>query len=292
MYKTKKSYLGIKKINHYFLENNVHKTAQMRYPVAKSIPLPRNVEGIITNEIGRFSPQRTRDLNGPVIVSQTSGKVMPLFQIERTKTCFDPRVASFDCMSAVNLNSSMQTNVPYPFSSKGKSTHLNMPGGQWESKNKFISEDMQKAHSYNMKKKKEGMRMFHTLTNNYDLSSSFFTRRASSDSKQSKKEIGEVKLTLRQKLQKAITEYGTTVIVFHVGISLVSLGTCYILVSRYVSRFCVVHVFININCCIESIYSVIKASANDLVIYAPKLYKVSGNDDSTRKINATRKDLL
>ncbi|CAH0556513.1 unnamed protein product [Brassicogethes aeneus] len=34
-----------------------------------------------------------------------------------------------------------------------------------------------------------------------------------------------------QKLKKAVTEYGTTVIVFHVGISLISLGTSYLLVS-------------------------------------------------------------
>ncbi|KAL1513892.1 hypothetical protein ABEB36_003232 [Hypothenemus hampei] len=38
-------------------------------------------------------------------------------------------------------------------------------------------------------------------------------------------------LTPRQKLKKAIAEYGTTVIVFHISISLISLGTCYLLVS-------------------------------------------------------------
>ncbi|XP_044267947.1 protein FAM210B, mitochondrial-like [Tribolium madens] len=37
--------------------------------------------------------------------------------------------------------------------------------------------------------------------------------------------------SVRQKLQKAVAEYGSTVIVFHVGISLVSLGVCYVLVS-------------------------------------------------------------
>ncbi|KAJ8951870.1 hypothetical protein NQ318_019846 [Aromia moschata] len=38
-------------------------------------------------------------------------------------------------------------------------------------------------------------------------------------------------LTTREKLRKAVKEYGATVIVFHVGISLASLGTCYLLVS-------------------------------------------------------------
>lgn len=40
-------------------------------------------------------------------------------------------------------------------------------------------------------------------------------------------------LSLRDKLKKAVAEYGSTVIIFHVTISLVSLGTCYLLVSRY-----------------------------------------------------------
>lgn len=42
----------------------------------------------------------------------------------------------------------------------------------------------------------------------------------------------ELQLTPRQKLQRAVKEYGATVIVFHVTISLASLGICYLLVSR------------------------------------------------------------
>lgn len=38
-------------------------------------------------------------------------------------------------------------------------------------------------------------------------------------------------LSKKEKLKKAVKEYGSTVIVFHVGISLISLGTCYLLVS-------------------------------------------------------------
>ncbi|KAK8374696.1 hypothetical protein O3P69_010534 [Scylla paramamosain] len=41
----------------------------------------------------------------------------------------------------------------------------------------------------------------------------------------------ELQLTPRQKLQRAVKEYGATVIVFHVMISLASLGICYLLVS-------------------------------------------------------------
>lgn len=42
----------------------------------------------------------------------------------------------------------------------------------------------------------------------------------------------KTQLSSGQKLQRAVKEYGTTVIVFHVTISLASLGICYLLVSR------------------------------------------------------------
>lgn len=44
----------------------------------------------------------------------------------------------------------------------------------------------------------------------------------------------EPPMSAKEKLKKAVKDYGSTVIVFHVTISLLSLGGCYILVSRYV----------------------------------------------------------
>lgn len=41
-------------------------------------------------------------------------------------------------------------------------------------------------------------------------------------------------LSSKEKFKKAVKEYGSTVIVFHVTISLLSLGACYLLVSGYV----------------------------------------------------------
>lgn len=49
---------------------------------------------------------------------------------------------------------------------------------------------------------------------------------------ESKDQVKPEKETGRSKLKKAVKEYGTTVVVFHVGISLISLGICYTLVSR------------------------------------------------------------
>lgn len=42
-----------------------------------------------------------------------------------------------------------------------------------------------------------------------------------------------VKLSNKDRLKRAVKEYGSTVIVFHVGISLISLGSFYLAVSRY-----------------------------------------------------------
>lgn len=53
-----------------------------------------------------------------------------------------------------------------------------------------------------------------------------------SQAAQARGESPEAVLTSRQKLQRAVKEYGATVIVFHVTISLASLGICYLLVSR------------------------------------------------------------
>ena len=42
------------------------------------------------------------------------------------------------------------------------------------------------------------------------------------------------KLTLKERLKSVVQEYGTTAIVFHVSISLTSLGLCYAAVKRFV----------------------------------------------------------
>lgn len=42
-------------------------------------------------------------------------------------------------------------------------------------------------------------------------------------------------MSTKEKMKKAVKEYGSTVVVFHVTISLFSLGACYLLISRYVN---------------------------------------------------------
>lgn len=50
----------------------------------------------------------------------------------------------------------------------------------------------------------------------------------------STEESDHKKLSTKEKLKKAVKEYGSTVIIFHVTISMISLGSCYLLISRYV----------------------------------------------------------
>lgn len=60
------------------------------------------------------------------------------------------------------------------------------------------------------------------------------TRNMSTEAESPLGTSGTTKLTTKEKLKKAVKEYGSTVIVFHVSISILSLGSCYLLMSRYV----------------------------------------------------------
>jgi len=46
--------------------------------------------------------------------------------------------------------------------------------------------------------------------------------------------INDNKLSHKDILKHAVKEYGVTVIIFHIGIALLSLGGCYLVVTRYV----------------------------------------------------------
>lgn len=141
----------------------LHVTSIHRYPNAPTLPLPNNVSEIFANETGRFTPERARDIASPILIygmnkvtanknnsfsfSSFSGNE-EMFNGQRNFLTVheDTHVDSYDCSGAISLNGSMQSNVPKPFCSTGKSTHFNMPGGQWAKDSKYIAEDMQKSH--------------------------------------------------------------------------------------------------------------------------------------------------
>lgn len=75
-----------------------------------------------------------------------------------------------------------------------------------------------------------------TLHNYKVQSLCFYSSQFQLENKETKKNNdtvtkADINLSRKEKLQKAVKEYGSTVIIFHVGISLISLGTCYLLVS-------------------------------------------------------------
>lgn len=145
----------------------------------------------------------------------------------------DSHVQSYDCFGAVSLNCSMQTNVPKPFNSTGKCTYLSMPGSQWARDGKYIAEDMQKSHFkfQPLKHNNKNAVFLNSLIQirNYTTTRSDAIKGSETDSPKTEKpkEI----ISKREKFKMLVKDYGKTLTVFHVGISLMSLGACYAAVS-------------------------------------------------------------
>lgn len=153
----------------------IHVSGVRCYPQAPKLPLPGNVCEIFGNETGRFTPERSRDIATPVMLygsgsSEQQNSINTKLEMT-TNIVGDAHVASYDCFGAVSLSSSMQSTVPKPYSSAGKSTHLNMPGGQWSGNGKYIAEFMQKSHYAVLKHdlylrgNKNGEKFFHCVYN-------------------------------------------------------------------------------------------------------------------------------
>lgn len=126
----------------------MHITSSLKFPQAAALKLPTNVVDINASEMGRFSPLRARDITGPVINSYYTKKDHNYSKIDVTIQS-DPHTNKYDCRGAVNLSSSMQSNVPTPFT--GNHTHLNMPGSQWGQGYKYLSDHLHSAHYLNLR---------------------------------------------------------------------------------------------------------------------------------------------
>lgn len=126
----------------------VHVSCANKFPQAAALKLPTNVVDINAAEMGRFSPQRERDISGPVINSYYEKQQDHYSGIDITVQA-DPHFNKYDCRGAVSLSSSMQSNVPSPFS--GNHTHLNMPGSQWGQGHKYLSDHLHSAHYLTMR---------------------------------------------------------------------------------------------------------------------------------------------
>ncbi|XP_014218363.1 uncharacterized protein LOC106646753 [Copidosoma floridanum] len=230
----------------------LHASTVRQYPEAPRLTLPCNVSEIFNTETSRFAPERTRDIAAPVFLfnSKINNQSWSYFAIRNKHQ--DSHVDSYDCFGTVSLNGAMQTNVPKPFCSAGKATYLNMPGGQWSRDGKYLAEDMAKSHFcvHKMRHfKRSGIldgAISDSLTiRGYATSTRGTSRNGATDAKQvSTSKTGSdgakpgkidqkswLKMSKAERLNIIIRDYGRTVIVFHVGISLVSLGIFYGLVS-------------------------------------------------------------
>lgn len=226
--------------------------------------MPHNID---PTESTRFSPQRARDISSSAIATDMWHR----FDITVDATHdqinqSDPHVNSYDCRGAVNLNSSMQSNVPSPFGGMHKFTHLNMPGGQWEQGIKWLSHDLNSSHYTTLRREarkrwtndrddNKGIFPQHTFGSSNILNAvnarnnplfarvnanrlmviakrHFSGQTTGAERKPGEEEKGAEALSGKEKLKRAVKDYGVTVIVFHVSMSLASLGFCYQMVAR------------------------------------------------------------
>ncbi|XP_066587209.1 uncharacterized protein [Prorops nasuta] len=224
--------------------NAFHLTGVRRYPETPVLPLPINVSEIFANETGRFTPERSRDIAAPTFLYSANGNGrctnLQQTQHQNFTRVQDSHVDSYDCFGAVSLNGTMQSNVPTPFCSKGKSMHLNMPGGQWARDGKYIAEDMQKSHYRTYVFDKKASRIF--FNKNGSAATNIILKKLQlfydpklqlclMYSTSSEPQAAEIKQLKRERLKQLLKECGAIAAIFHVTISLISLGTIYAALS-------------------------------------------------------------
>ncbi|EDW12389.2 uncharacterized protein LOC6576971 isoform X1 [Drosophila mojavensis] len=222
-----------------------------------ALPLPHNVDAAETT---RFSPQRSRDMSDNIMtmshapistIDITTDNTMTISQ--DSSSLQDPHVQSYDCFGAVSLNAVMQSNVPTPFGGMHKFSHLNMPGGQWSQEYKFTSQNMHNSHYRSLRDSTRADWVTYDQNATMPVAghSQGFRRCYSTQAKPSQPPTAVAattgsaapstptatttpapeQLSKKEQLKKMFKEYGATIVVFHVGISLLSLGGFYVLVS-------------------------------------------------------------
>lgn len=255
--------------------SQMHLAVQREYPTAERLPLPPNIDATEAARFSplrnRDITSSEISVHHKIIgIDVTLDQLKPEVKMESVEFD-DPHLGSYDRHSSVNLSSVMQSTVPEPLGGNNKFTHLNMPGGSWSQQTKYLSHELNSNHYTQLRQDirsewsqysqegQKGSRMsamnsvftcsllkpnclidhqpFLTINKRFiSLSSKNFNEQALKTPGESE-EKPPVKESAQSKLKKAVKEYGSTVIVFHVGISLISLGVSYLLVSRYVNFY-------------------------------------------------------
>ncbi|KAH8395480.1 hypothetical protein KR215_008215 [Drosophila sulfurigaster] len=207
---------------------------------APALPLPNNVDAAETT---RFSPQRSRDISDNIMVISHSPISMIDITTDNTmmnstwrdaSTVQDLHVQSYDCFGAVSLNAVMQSNVPSPFGGMHKFSHLNMPGGQWSQEYKFTSQNMHSSHYRSLRESTRADWVAYDQNATVGMNVPPTTATSAIGTQTPQQQSGEA-LSKKDQLKRAFKDYGATIVAFHVGISLISLGGFYMLISSGVN---------------------------------------------------------
>ncbi|KAL7739584.1 hypothetical protein ACLKA6_002161 [Drosophila palustris] len=226
---------------------------------APALPIPNNVDAAETT---RFSPQRSRDISDNIMVMSHAPISMIDITTDNSLTASqganfvqDLHVQSYDCFGAVSLNAVMQSNVPTPFGGMHKFSHLNMPGGQWSQEYKFTSQNMHSSHYRALRDSTRADWVTYDQNamvlgnNNGQGSRRCYSTQATPPAKapaasdaaaptppvSTETPPPSVTLSKKEQLKRAFKDYGATIVAFHVGISLISLGGFYMLISSGVN---------------------------------------------------------
>ncbi|XP_005187339.1 uncharacterized protein LOC101898381 [Musca domestica] len=195
--------------------------------VTEILPVPNNID---VAETTRFSPRRNRDISATAILAHkqsaaSSSRLNSSQMLSGKKILYDLHTQSYDCFGTINLNSAMQSNVPTPCSGIDAVSHLNMPRGQLAQQCKFMSHNLQNSHHTTLRQNtRSGWSTYdkHAVIQYKDLQNRTYCTKSHESCQ---------KLTKKEQLKKAIKDYGSTIIMFHITISLASLGGFYALIS-------------------------------------------------------------
>ncbi|XP_076325570.1 uncharacterized protein LOC143233327 isoform X2 [Tachypleus tridentatus] len=209
----------------------------------------QKVSGFKVNEV-EFSHTRAREVSNSVAESLTSGheSEAKIHDTQHGAKSFrkdhenwdevvkfaenvgdKEHLEAYEHSGSVSLNSVMQSTVPQPFaSSSSKSpSHINMPGGTWSREQKYLSGQRQSTH--------HSEKTFDHIRKESNSSHTRCQQQPQSEANtvsKGKQEVSEEKtVSQKERLKQAVRDYGSTVVVFHVAISLVSLGGFYTLVK-------------------------------------------------------------
>ncbi|KAL0273541.1 UNVERIFIED_CONTAM: hypothetical protein PYX00_006172 [Menopon gallinae] len=212
--------------------SHARNTRMEQYPEAQKLQLPTNFRDLPSSEEIAFSKMRTRDISGTCIET--------LFQLERTERNeyydSDTRIGKYNCSGAVNLSSSMQTNVPDPFRPKSKPTHLNMPGGQWGQQAKYLSEQLQNIHPAKCSPSpgiltKELGRTAAAQSTAPRIAMMMVQPKRYCSGEGKTDAVEKKNLSAAEKMKNATRVFGPTFLALYACVSIVNLGICYLLVS-------------------------------------------------------------